>query len=71
MKQPGRGTAFLSVSERLVGALGKPVRMRGLCGWGLDQRIASVDAGTAKIARNFLVDIHGMEKRRCAVQNGD
>jgi len=36
-----------------------------------DQRIASADAGTAKINEKFLMDIHGMEKRRCAVQNGD
>ena len=71
MKQAGKGAAFLSVSERLVGALGKTLRMRGYCGCGPDQRIASADAGTAKITRNFLMDIHGMEKRRCAVQNGD
>src|SRR5258708_33776080 len=71
MKQPGRGAAFLSVSARLVVASGKTVRVRLFCGCGPDQRIASSDAGIAKIARDFLMDIHGMEKCCCAVKKGD
>jgi len=71
MKQAGRGAAFLSVSERLVATLREMVRIRGSCGCSLDQGFASADAGTAKIMRDFLMDIHGMEKCRCAVQDGD
>ncbi len=37
-------------------------------GGRLDQGIARRDAGVAEIARDFLVDVHGMKKRCRAVQ---
>ncbi len=45
--------------------------MRGFCLYRPDQGFASADAGTAKVTRDFLMDIHGMEKCSRAVQERD
>src|SRR5258708_36138824 len=45
--------------------------MSSSCGSSKDQSLASGDAGTAEIAGDFLMDVHGMKECSRAMQEGD